>query len=241
MNKTRTIILILLSTSLSQEFDIDGNLVVAGNVQFGSIDSLEQVIIELQTQLSLLHESPSLGGIAEYTSNANWSVPDDVYKVYAEIWGGSGSGAGGGDSGNATCCGGGGGAGGYVRVIFSVSPGEILEVNVSDENSMAGFRRENGEYIVYATAGEDGEWGGGPSWEDGGYGGIGGTGHINEGIGIIRNGNGGGRNCDGMSGGVGGQPFQGSLESLASNGGNGGNCGSNNGAAGGSGYIYMSW
>lgn len=236
-----TTLTFFLSFIFTQEFEIDGNLNVSGNLKFGTIDSLEQVIIELQTQLALLQASPTNGGIAEYTSNTNWTVPDGVHKIYAEIWGGSGSGAGASYNFN-MCCGGGGGSGGYVRAIFPVSPGETLEINISDESSITGFRRENGDYIVYATSGEDGEWGSGDNWEDTGNGGPGGTGYINEGIGIVRNGNGGGRNCGGCpgcSGGVGGQPIQGSLASLAASGGSGGNCGSSNGGSGGSGYIYI--
>ena len=109
--------------------EVQGDLKVVGNVQVGTIDSLEQIIEGLRAQLDILfQENSSLGGIAEHTSNTSWTVPEGVDRVYAEIWGCAGNGGGAAQYNNIRC-GGGGGAGGYVRVIFPVASGEVLEIS----------------------------------------------------------------------------------------------------------------
>ena len=47
-------ILLISSICLTQEMEVDGDLKVTGNIQSQTIDSLLQVIQDLQSQLSLL-------------------------------------------------------------------------------------------------------------------------------------------------------------------------------------------
>lgn len=50
------------------------------------------------------------------TGSSDWTVPADVTEVMVEMWGAGGGGA----------LGGGGGSGGYIKAIFSVTPGQVL-------------------------------------------------------------------------------------------------------------------
>ena len=63
MNKTRTIILILLSTLLSQEFDIDGNLKVSGTIdaQGNPITNVGEPIIASDVATAQFVESMTTG------------------------------------------------------------------------------------------------------------------------------------------------------------------------------------
>ncbi len=68
----------------------------------------------------------------------NWSVPDGVYVIEVEVWGGGGGGAGsvsGGSSNAADYAGEGGGGGGYSRGAFNVTPGQVLAVTVGSGGS----------------------------------------------------------------------------------------------------------
>ena len=56
----KKIIIILFSMVMAQELEVDGDLKVTGNIQNQMIDSLLQVIQDLQSQLSLLQ-----GGVSQ--------------------------------------------------------------------------------------------------------------------------------------------------------------------------------
>lgn len=52
----------------------------------------------------------------------NWTVPDGIYKVFVEVWGGGGGGSG--------ASGASGAGGGYATGYFDVSPGDVIAVTV---------------------------------------------------------------------------------------------------------------
>ena len=60
MNKLLPILL-LCSITLTQELTVEGDLNVTGNIQNQTIDSLLQVIQDLQNQITLLQSSCGFG------------------------------------------------------------------------------------------------------------------------------------------------------------------------------------
>jgi hypothetical protein len=67
-------------------------------------------------------QSTAIGQAQVFNTNGNFTVPDNIYRVRARLWG-----AGGGGSGTN---GGSGGAGGYVESFVDVTPGDIMPVVV---------------------------------------------------------------------------------------------------------------
>jgi hypothetical protein len=63
----------------------------------------------------------------QFTASGSFTVPADVYRVKARVWGGGG-GAGGSTGANAA--GSGGGGGGYAESIVAVTPGQVIPVTV---------------------------------------------------------------------------------------------------------------
>ena len=57
----KNIVFILLSFCLAGEMEVDGDLKVTGNIQSQTIDSLLQVIQDLQNQIALLQSSVGFG------------------------------------------------------------------------------------------------------------------------------------------------------------------------------------
>ncbi|WP_192842570.1 MBG domain-containing protein [Algoriphagus sanaruensis] len=68
--------------------------------------------------------------IVEFTSNATWVVPPGVTSIFVEAWGGGGAGGGVNGSRSNRRVGGGGGGGAYAKKILTVTPGEVLSLNV---------------------------------------------------------------------------------------------------------------
>lgn len=62
-----------------------------------------------------------------FDASGTFTVPDNIYKLYTQAWGGGG---GGGDRDPASIGGSGGGGGGYGSKIFDVSPGQVIVVTV---------------------------------------------------------------------------------------------------------------
>jgi len=233
---------------MAQELEVDGDLKVTGNLQVGTIDSLEHEIVnlklfiaQLQEQLASMQILP--GGVSEFNSNTTWVVPENISKIYTEIWGAGGQG-GGAAQYSCSCSGGGGGAGGYVRAVVPVIPGSTLNfIFTDDSENRTGIKIQDGDFLAYATIGGNGDHGSGSS---GCGGGSGGSGVIMQGIGLVRIGNGGGGcGCSHWTngGGSGGQPLQGSIIPSGSSGGSGADCGSGSpsGYYGSNGYIYLMW
>ena len=49
-----SLLFLLLSFLISAELEVEGDLKVTGNIQAGTIDSLQQIIADLQVQIALL-------------------------------------------------------------------------------------------------------------------------------------------------------------------------------------------
>jgi hypothetical protein len=82
------------------------------------------------TNLQIANFSPAnipARNTQQFIASANFTVPADVYRVRARVWGGGGGGGGSAGSGGA---GSGGGGGGYAEGIVSVTPGQIIPVTV---------------------------------------------------------------------------------------------------------------
>lgn len=63
----------------------------------------------------------------------NWTVPTDIYRIHARVWG-AGGGGGGTSNGGAA----GGAGGGYSEGWFNVTPGQVLTVTVGQGGSGGG-------------------------------------------------------------------------------------------------------
>jgi hypothetical protein len=75
-------------------------------------------------------------GIQVISSSENWTVPDGVYWISAQAWGGGGGGGGIGSTGGIG--GGGGGGGGYARGKFPVTPGQVISCTIGAAGGAGG-------------------------------------------------------------------------------------------------------
>ena len=162
---------------------IDGGAFVGGEVGPGQISD----ICYDGTNFQLLGFS---GLIAKPINSQTWAaagtynftVPDGVYYVFAEVWGGGG---GGGGTGAANSAGGGGGAGQYRSGWVPVTPGSTITVTVGAAGTAGANTGGNGGSggtssfgsLVSATGGSGGVGinGGAGGGGNGGSGGAGGT------------------------------------------------------------------
>lgn len=105
-----------------------------------------------------------------YTSNDNFIVPDNIYKIKVHIWGGGGGGSaiGGGSSG------GGGGGGGYGLGIFDVIPGQNVALTIGTGGAAGGATGGTGGATTVLTMTANGGAGGAVAAGDS-SGGIGGS------------------------------------------------------------------
>lgn len=113
----------------------------------------------------------------------NWTVPAGVYAVFAEAWGAGGGSAS--RQGTNNCFAGGGGGGGEYRSgLFSVTPGQVLAIQVGAGGTAGGAYPASGgaggssgiSGLVTASGGAGGTVGTTSSSGIGGDGGTGGTG-----------------------------------------------------------------
>jgi hypothetical protein len=72
-----------------------------------------------------------------FTSSGTFTVPAGVYTIYAEAWGGGGSGA----KANTGC---GGGAGGYSAGLFNVTPGQTITATIGSGGAAVSASTANG-------------------------------------------------------------------------------------------------
>lgn len=73
----------------------------------------------------------------------SWTVPDGIYRILCDCWGGGGGGGGAGSTGAPTA-GSGGGAGAYVRKYLSVTPGQVLNLIVGAGGVAGSWEGGNG-------------------------------------------------------------------------------------------------
>lgn len=78
----------------------------------------------------------------QFTASGSFTVPDDVYRVKARVWGGGG-GAGG--SLGASGAGSGGGGAGYAEGIIEVTPGQVIAVTVGSGGAGGAATPTNGQ------------------------------------------------------------------------------------------------
>lgn len=124
-------------------------------------------------------------GVTTYSAGSHtYTVPDGVYRIECEVWGGGGGGGYAFPSANA---GTGGGGGGYSRGVFDVNPGQQIPVIVgargaggtSSTSAQAGGT-SSVSTLISATGGGGGAWeNGGSSGPDTNAGGTGSGGQFN--------------------------------------------------------------
>jgi hypothetical protein len=94
---------------------------------------------------------------AEYfTSNGTFIVPDFIYKLKVQIWGGGGGGA----SFSGGVQGAGGGAGGYCMAIFTVAPGQAIPLVIGAGGAGGGSPAGSGGTTTFLTMSAGGGTGG---------------------------------------------------------------------------------
>ena len=78
----RLILLICFSLAFSQELKVEGNLNVTGNIQNQTIDSLLQVIQDLQSQIGLLRVDNKLETKIYET---DWLSEGDKINIFTDL------------------------------------------------------------------------------------------------------------------------------------------------------------
>ncbi len=112
-----------------------------------------------------------------YTSNADYTVPAGVYRLFVEGWG---AGASGGSSTDGAINGGGGGAGAYAADYVDCKPGDVFAMVIGTPGTPIGMNTTNdgndgtattfGSTLVVAAGGKKGL--GGATGAQGGLGGL---------------------------------------------------------------------
>ena len=127
----------ILNIGFAQDFEVDGNLRVEGNIIFS--DSTVQNTVATPT--------PGINGVAEFTSSTTWTVPSGITKIRIQMIGGGEGGASNGLYGGAACgtTGKGGSAGGYVHTVVPVIPGETLTIVVGSGGAAASVANTYGD------------------------------------------------------------------------------------------------
>ena len=236
MNKL--LLILSLCFVFATELEIDGDLKIQGDLIFQDETSINTAPIIF----------PIYNGMVEFVSDNYWIVPENITSVYIEMVGA------GGDGGSGGCCnyaagGGGGGGGGYLIGIFSVTPGDSLEIQVGNGDTEVSIQNQ---ILALAPKGLDGGnvgMNGGSS--PAGSGGSGSCGQIITGSGITRCGHGGDTGTgpsqgNSTPGGEGGASYRG-IKGAFGTGGKGGNGNGNQwtsgppGENGTTGYIYIQW
>ena len=159
-----------------------------------------------------------------------WTVPYGITSVAVTVQGGGGGGAGGSDNEEALYLGGGGGGGGAVSTTIGVTPGQQINFLVGYGGAAGGVGQQGGAGggssfgTVSTGGGGGGGWGGGSGGTAGGNGATAGAPGIYWPYSSSTGGGAGGS----PNGGTGGGYNEGAERGTA-------------GAAGGDGYISISW
>lgn len=105
--------------------------------------------------------------IQAFSASGNFTVPEDIYKIMVEGWGGGG----GGYTPPGATSGGSAGAGAYGLKIFTVTPGQVIPVTIGAGGSAGAPGGDGGDTVVLTmTIG-----GGKKGVDNAGNGGAGGT------------------------------------------------------------------
>lgn len=103
------------------------NFTVNQPVKTQSTQKGNNLVKRFTTLMLILLVSLAYGQTQTFPTSGTYTVPDGVYTIQVECWGGGG--AGGGASGN-PACGGGGAGGAYAKSFLSVTPGQTFTVTV---------------------------------------------------------------------------------------------------------------
>lgn len=150
------------------------------------------------TYVPIANTTPGGFRTSEYhTTSGSFTVPDFIYRLKVQLWGGGG----GGGQGTAGVAKGGGGAGGYAEAILTVTPGQVIPYTIGGGGAGGGPATSGGT-STFSTMTAGGGTGNSAATI---YGAVGGTatgGTIN-----ITGGSGGpGGNADGVGGSGGNSP-----------------------------------
>jgi len=151
------------TTTPVEKLDVNGNINVQGTIKVNGIAGQNNQVLMTNASGNLawvdLNQYKNFIGFPEAGLGQTWIIPTGVTKILVEAWGG---GAGGNMNG-------GGGGGGYIQAIFTVVPGQTVNINVADYSSPATF----GD-ITSVTIASDGAYahGGGASFSQPGFGGL---------------------------------------------------------------------
>lgn len=136
-----------------------GSTAPASNVGPWLKDCLEWFVFDDSTATYIPENSVSSGGFKtqEYhTASGTFTVPDFIYKLRVQLWGGGG---GGGVGGPAP---GGGGAGAYGLKIFDVTPGQMIPytIGAGGASGTPGVAGGSSIFLTMTAGGGSGSLGG---------------------------------------------------------------------------------
>lgn len=108
----------------AEKLDVNGNINVTGTIKTNGTDGAAgQVLMKNSAGVLNWGNLGDYKNIAAFTdtvgSSINWTVPAGITNLWVELWGGGGAGL------NT-----GGGGGGYMSLLFTVTPGQSLQVTV---------------------------------------------------------------------------------------------------------------
>jgi len=128
----KIIVLMILTIGFAQDFEVDGNLKVQGNIIFS----------DNTVQSSVTEPYSGMSEVIVFTSTTDWVVPGGVITILVEMWG-----AGGGRGGTTGQCGTSspqgeegqyGGAGGYIKKFINVDQGQTYTITVGSGGAGGG-------------------------------------------------------------------------------------------------------
>jgi hypothetical protein len=123
------------TTTPTEKLDVDGNINVTGTIKANGVDgAANQVLMKNGSGALVWADMCEYKNMATFFANGTWIVPAGVTKILVEVWG-----AGGGGSSY-----GGGGGGGYARAIFSVTPGNSINISIGIGGNGGGTTSSNG-------------------------------------------------------------------------------------------------
>lgn len=123
------------TTTPAEKLDVNGNINVTGTIKANGVDgAANQVLMKNSGGTLVWGDMCEYKNVATFFVNGSWIVPAGVTKILVEAWGGGGGGS----------SYGGGGGGGYVRGIFTVTPGNSINITIGVGGNGGGTSANNG-------------------------------------------------------------------------------------------------
>ena len=132
----RFLFILIINFIYCQDFTVDGNLRIEGNVIYSDNSSQSTAFFS------------GINGVAEFENNSTWTVPSGIRKIRIQAVGGGQGGGSNGMYGSSPCGtnGKGGSAGGYIHAVIDVIPGEVLIISIGEGGLGTDIANTNGAF-----------------------------------------------------------------------------------------------